>query len=469
MHDSEVVAAIAAGDPDGLAEAYDRYAAPLYTYCRSLLREPADAADAVQDTFVIAATRLPGLRDPSRLKPWLCAIARHESIRRSSKRARTRPSVDEVLEVPVADESARGLMAEDAASLVWEAADALTERERAVLVLNVRQGLEGADLAAAAGLTSATTSVVLSRAKTQLATAVRCTLLIRGGRDDCAELAQIVPRKHAAIDGLTRKRVARHAAECPICVDSWNKTPEALGVLAAAPLVGAPVALRHQVLNDPRLISFSAPLGTGAWQRDGFPPAEPEDSRRRIFGGLAAAAVAIAVAAALMLVASNDDARSLASPRAPRTTTTDVEDFAPWPTDPPTTTPSTSTTTKRTTTTLPRPTTTRKPAVVPTTLPPTTTSPPFTITGRAGSRSLTCGSSTSVSATTSEPVSDVVLSWSQTDPASGRTVDSGSNNLNGNAQTWGGTLGPFSQPGTVTWTVSANGKSDSHTISVSDC
>ena len=63
MRDSEVVAAIVAGDPEGLAEAYDRYASPLYTYCRSLLREPADAADAVQDTFVIAASRLAGLRD----------------------------------------------------------------------------------------------------------------------------------------------------------------------------------------------------------------------------------------------------------------------------------------------------------------------------------------------------------------------------------------------------------------------
>jgi DNA-directed RNA polymerase specialized sigma24 family protein len=64
MHDSEVAAAIVAGDPDGLAEAYDRYAAPLYTYCRSLLREPADAADAVQDTFVIAASKLAGRRRP---------------------------------------------------------------------------------------------------------------------------------------------------------------------------------------------------------------------------------------------------------------------------------------------------------------------------------------------------------------------------------------------------------------------
>ena len=74
MHDSEVVAAIAAGDPDGLAEAYDRYAAPLYTYCRSLLREPADAADAVQDTFVIAASKVAGLRDQSRLRPWLWGL-----------------------------------------------------------------------------------------------------------------------------------------------------------------------------------------------------------------------------------------------------------------------------------------------------------------------------------------------------------------------------------------------------------
>jgi DNA-directed RNA polymerase specialized sigma24 family protein len=69
MEDREVVAAIVSGDPAGLAEAYDRYAVPLYAYCGSLLREPADAADAVQDTFLIAAARLRGLRDPAKLRP----------------------------------------------------------------------------------------------------------------------------------------------------------------------------------------------------------------------------------------------------------------------------------------------------------------------------------------------------------------------------------------------------------------
>jgi DNA-directed RNA polymerase specialized sigma24 family protein len=81
MRDSEVVASIVAGDPDGLATAYDRYADPLYQYCRSMLSDPAAAADAVQDTFVIAASRLDRLRDPDKFEAWLQAMADHECLR----------------------------------------------------------------------------------------------------------------------------------------------------------------------------------------------------------------------------------------------------------------------------------------------------------------------------------------------------------------------------------------------------
>ena len=82
VQDGEIVAAIVAGDPAGLAAAYDNYAPGLYAYCRTLLSEPADAADAVQDTYVIAAAKLDGLRDPDRLGPWLHAVARNECLRR---------------------------------------------------------------------------------------------------------------------------------------------------------------------------------------------------------------------------------------------------------------------------------------------------------------------------------------------------------------------------------------------------
>jgi Sigma-70 region 2 len=84
MQDSDVVAAIVAGDPDGLAEAYRRYAAPLYAQCRLMLAEP-DAAQAVQDTFVIAVARLDDLRDPDRLGPWLHAVAHNECVRAGNR------------------------------------------------------------------------------------------------------------------------------------------------------------------------------------------------------------------------------------------------------------------------------------------------------------------------------------------------------------------------------------------------
>src|SRR5258708_25787545 len=97
--DSEVVASIVAGDPSGLAAAYDQYAAAIYAYCCTLLHEPADAADAVQDTFVIASSRLAGLRDPERLRPWLYTVARNECLRRPPHRPTMSP-LDEMADPP---------------------------------------------------------------------------------------------------------------------------------------------------------------------------------------------------------------------------------------------------------------------------------------------------------------------------------------------------------------------------------
>ena len=94
-----MVAAIVAGDPDGIAQAYDTYAMPLYSYCRSLLREPEDAADAVQDTFLIAMAKLGSLRDPGKLRSWLFAVARNECYRRLRSGEAT-SGLDETLDLP---------------------------------------------------------------------------------------------------------------------------------------------------------------------------------------------------------------------------------------------------------------------------------------------------------------------------------------------------------------------------------
>jgi DNA-directed RNA polymerase specialized sigma24 family protein len=70
MDDREMVAAIRSENPAGLAAAYDKYAAALYDYCHWRLRQPADAAEAVRDTFVIAAAP-EDLPEASGLRPWL--------------------------------------------------------------------------------------------------------------------------------------------------------------------------------------------------------------------------------------------------------------------------------------------------------------------------------------------------------------------------------------------------------------
>ena len=63
-----------------------------------LLSDPADAADAVRETFVIAAARLAGLREPERLRAWLYAVARSECLRIASSKKGT-PALDEAPDV----------------------------------------------------------------------------------------------------------------------------------------------------------------------------------------------------------------------------------------------------------------------------------------------------------------------------------------------------------------------------------
>ena len=81
-YDPEIVAAITAGDPAGIAMAYDRYAAALYGYSHWILHDSTAAAGALKDTFVIAAATVGDLPEPSRLRPWLFALTRNECRRR---------------------------------------------------------------------------------------------------------------------------------------------------------------------------------------------------------------------------------------------------------------------------------------------------------------------------------------------------------------------------------------------------
>jgi RNA polymerase sigma factor (sigma-70 family) len=248
MRDSEVVASIVAGDSLGLAAAYDRYADPLYQYCRTLLSDSADAADAVQDTFVITASRLDGLRDPSRLRPWLYAVARNEALRILRSKKGT-AALDEAPDVTddSGDVSADAERA-DLRALLEDATAGLNPGEREVIELQLRQGLETAEVATVLGVSRNHAHALLSRAREQLETCLAVLLVGRAGRGECDELATLLGGWDGRLTILLRKRVHRHIEHCATCGErrAHELRPAMLLDLSpgAALAAGAAVSLR---------------------------------------------------------------------------------------------------------------------------------------------------------------------------------------------------------------------------------
>jgi len=297
MRDSEVVASIVAGDPEGLAEAYDRYAGALFSYCRSLLREPADAADAVQDTFVIAASKLTRLRDPERLRAWLFAVARNECMHRL--KSRQSAPLDDIPEQPddsadVAGEAER----EEVRALMRAAVGGLNNGERDV-INQLWHGLEVPEVAAALGVSRNHAYTLFSRARAQLEASVAVLVVGRSGRKDCAALDRLLNDWDGRLTATLRKQVGRHIDKCMVCSDRrrqelrpamlLNLTPGALLGLAAARdsvpalagvprLAGPPPGLRAEVLRlashtDPHAVALRAAAGHGtrSFGMNGFP------------------------------------------------------------------------------------------------------------------------------------------------------------------------------------------------------
>src|SRR6266567_4638462 len=241
MRDHEVVAAIVAGDPAGLAEAYDRYATPLYSFCRTMLREPADAADAVQDTFVIAAPRMSGLRDPERLRSWLYAVARNECLRRL-RAGSQHASIEEAPDVTdEAADVAADVERADLRALVRDALGGVGPAEREVLELQLRQGLSGGEVASVLGITRNHAHALLSRARDQLETSLGALVVARTGRQDCPELDAMLQDWDGDLTVLVRKRVNRHVERCDVCSGRRRREVSPTMLLGIAPIAALPL------------------------------------------------------------------------------------------------------------------------------------------------------------------------------------------------------------------------------------
>ncbi|MEX0663598.1 MAG: sigma-70 family RNA polymerase sigma factor [Acidimicrobiia bacterium] len=432
--DAELVTATRSGDQAAFAAIYDRYADRLHDFCHSVLRDRHEAADAMQDTFVLAAQRLGQLRDPEKLRPWLFAIARHESLRRAKARGRATPTEDAGVDVAIDESSPEDVVSgRDAGAIVWDAAAGLSERDRVLLDLHLRQGLDGQELADAIGTTADHAYVLMSRLRDQVERSLGALLVARLGRDDCEVLQEVLKDWDGTYSPLWRKRVARHVDDCETCSEGRKKFLSPLAFLAAVPLVPAPLALRKLTLDRVQNIANVRPVG--GWRRasarQGFPPPLFPDRRRRPL--MVAAAVGLVVVGVVIgdaLGRGGGGEPEVASERRDPVTTTSS---APV-----------------TTTTLPPTTTT--PVVAPAKPPP----PDFAGPSLAVSQAAACFNnfpgSNSIAATTTDPsgIASVTLSASgpaMTSPAFQAMNPGGGSNYFASIS--------FNGLGTYSWTVTA--------------
>jgi RNA polymerase sigma-70 factor (ECF subfamily) len=155
-------------EPDLAALVHD-YSGLLYRVALSLVRNPSEAEDVVQDVFVRVLQRKRELAAIVELRPWLVRIAWNLSL---DRRRRVRPDqMDEVF--------AEGLIAADLPvdealaeagriHRVLGAMDGLPQRERQALLLSAMDELSSAEIAAILGRSESSIRSLLFRARTHL-------------------------------------------------------------------------------------------------------------------------------------------------------------------------------------------------------------------------------------------------------------------------------------------------------------
>jgi len=277
--DREMVAAIAAGDPAGIASAYDRYAAALYGYCHWMLRQPTAAAEALKDTFVIAAITLSDPHETPQLRPWLYAVARNECLRRlrtsppahveeadePDQRGDAGQQIDIALQPTDATLPMRAVrQPTDAADCSTSANDGpeqsslpvlvrailaeLKPREREAIELNLRHDLYSADLATALSVSWSRAHTLETRARGHLDKALGALLVARTGREACPELSTLLSDWDGRLTEQKRDLVSRHTSKCETCSSHKLGTLRPAAISGLLPLAELPPELREHIL-----------------------------------------------------------------------------------------------------------------------------------------------------------------------------------------------------------------------------
>jgi RNA polymerase sigma factor (sigma-70 family) len=276
MRDSELAASIVDGDPGAFAEAYDKYADLLWSYCCSLLNDADQAAEAVADTFVIASSRLDVLPSGARLRAWLYAVARCECQRRL--RAAKNPAEHGGAERlrHAASELSTGEQRYMRA-LLTEAFAGLDAEERDIMQM-VWHGLDLAEVAAVLGLGRNDAYALFTQARDQLEESVGVLLMGWAGRGGCDEFEDMLYGRDSKLTPELRSRLTRHIAKCGTCADGYRRQMRPSLTLCLS--VGALLS----EAEDARAVASQAPAGLWEQVYQMTSQTSPESRWHKILG-----------------------------------------------------------------------------------------------------------------------------------------------------------------------------------------
>lgn len=156
-----------------LAALVDRYSGTLYRVAFSVLRNAADAEDAVQETFLRVLRHRHALHEVRDHRVWLIRIVWNVVLDRK-RRAKTRPETDDVADLARVLPS-NALSAEEIAAAsqhharVLACVDRLPAKEREVLLLSAFDELSSVEIASVLGITESSVRSRLFRARNLMA------------------------------------------------------------------------------------------------------------------------------------------------------------------------------------------------------------------------------------------------------------------------------------------------------------
>jgi len=156
-----------------MAGLVEEYASTLYRVAYSVLRNQADAEDAVQEAFLRVLRHRDELEEVRDHRVWLIRIVWNVVLDRK-RRMKTRPETDDVTEMARVL-PAGGLTAEERAAaaehhaLVLGKVEELPEKEREVLQLAAFEELSSVEIAGVLGITESSVRSRLFRARNLMA------------------------------------------------------------------------------------------------------------------------------------------------------------------------------------------------------------------------------------------------------------------------------------------------------------